>query len=210
MNPTVEELKTTNNYSLIEEFDFGATVPFLLKFLGKFNYLMNFYYLFHLIMIAAIGYFIGYYITGDFTWFDVLKFSFLGFLFALFPGIFLHEAIHILAVKILGAKKIAFGVEWKYMMFYVAADKFVMNKKQFLFVAFAPFVLTTIALLWLAATAEMLYPLLWLTACFIHGTMCIGDFGLINYYIENRNKEIFTYDNTDEKKTYFYQKIKST
>lgn len=207
MNPSVEELKDEKNYTLIEGVDFASTVPFLIRFLGKLNPVMAFYYVFILFLLIIIVYLNFYYIAySDLNWNTVLKFSTLGFFLGAIPIIPFHELIHGLACKVLGAKKIRYGVEWSYMMFYAAADNFVMNRKQFVFVALSPFILISVVFISTALMSDHLYALMWLSACFFHGTMCIGDFGLLSFYNENRGKEIYTYDSTGEKKSYFYQK----
>jgi hypothetical protein len=51
----------------------------------------------------------------------------------------LHESVHGLAYKIIGAPKIHFGADLKQMIFYVAADKYPVGRKGFYFIALAPF-----------------------------------------------------------------------
>jgi hypothetical protein len=37
--------------------------------------------------------------------------------------------------------------------------------------------------------------------------MCAGDFALLNFYWLNRHKNIYTWDDADQKMAYFYEEI---
>ena len=62
----------------------------------------------------------------------------------------------------------------------------------------------------------MLVSLLWLTQYSIlfgvlllsHNLMCIGDFAITNYVL-NEKEEVFTYDEPEIKKSFFYKTVKS-
>lgn len=208
MDPSLEELHEKDSYQLMEELDFSSTVPFLMKYLWKVNFSMGFFFSFTFTLFAAVLYLNIYHILySDLSWNTVLKFSSFGFVIGALPVIPVHELIHGIAAKIIGAKRIRYGVEWNYMMFYAAADQFVMNRKQFTFVALLPFILISVFFLSMAYLSTGLNSLLWLSACFFHASMCIGDFGLLSFFNENREKDIYTYDNVTEKKTYFFEKV---
>jgi hypothetical protein len=208
MPPSVEELHKDQNYHLLEEMDFSSTVPFLMRYLWKVNLSMGFFFFFTLFLFALVLFLKTYYILYfDLPWNTVLKFSTFGFVVGALPVIPVHELLHGIAAKIIGARRIRYGVEWNYMMFYAAADRFVMNKKQFAFVALLPFILISAFFLTMAYLSTELNSLFWLSACFFHATMCIGDFGLLSFFEENSKKILYTYDDVSEKKTYFFEKI---
>ena len=206
MNPRPVDLKEKPEFTLMDEIDFSSTVPFLMKYIGRFNLTMGFYFIFLAALLSLIVYLnLNFIFQTEMGWNTVIKYSSFGFFIGALPVIPIHELIHGLACRLLGAKKIVYGVEWKHMMFYAAAHNFVMNRKQFAVVALSPFILITAFFMISASSSEGLRSLMWISAAFFHGTMCIGDFGLLSFFNENRGKEIYTYDNIHEKKTYFYQ-----
>jgi hypothetical protein len=207
LNPTVEILKQSEDFRLLEELEFTSLVPFLMRYLKKINLPMVIFYSFHIILLAILVYhYMFQTIHEGVKWSSVLKYIGFGFFLGAVPVIPVHELIHGLACRLIGAKKIRYGVEWDSMMFYASADKFVMNRHQFTLVALLPFVLLSGLFLGLAIYGPALSSMIWLSACFFHGTMCIGDFGLLSFFSENWSHEVYTYDDLGEKKTFFYAK----
>jgi hypothetical protein len=43
---------------------------------------------------------------------------------------------------------------------------------------------------------------------FAHTAMCSGDFGLLNYFEFYKDKEIVTYDDVENKISYFYEQTR--
>lgn len=208
MNPTAEILQKDSKYLLIQEIDFSSTVPFLMKYIPRLNLVMVCYFSVTAVLLVATIYLNYYFIAfSDMKWNTILKFTTFGFFIGAIPVIPVHEGIHGLACRLLGAKKIVYGVEWKQMMFYAAAHNFVMDRKQFLIVALSPFLLITGLFLSISFLAQNTFVLVGISAAFFHSTMCIGDFGLLSFFQENRGKRIFTYDNIEEKKTYFFEAV---
>jgi len=114
----------------------------------------------------------------------------------------LHEWIHGLAYKYVGAKEISYTANWKKFYFTAQADHFVVNEKEFRLVAFAPFVvITSLALAIGLAFGQYL---LMLGLIFAHTTMCSGDFALVSYFYQNRGKGLVTYDDYSNQIAYFF------
>ncbi len=61
-----------------------------------------------------------------------------GIVFSFTVFVLLHELIHAAAYRYVGAKNISFGMYLRKFMFYVQADRQVLNYKQFRIVALAP------------------------------------------------------------------------
>ena len=40
-----------------------------------------------------------------------------------------------------------------------------------------------------------------------HSTLCGGDFAMLSFFEEHKEKEMFTYDDMENKVMYFYEKI---
>jgi len=132
-----------------------------------------------------------------------------GVVFTLTVLIFLHELLHAAAYLAVGARKISFGLNLKKFMFYVQADKQVLNYKQFKIVALTPVI--TVALLTLAGAIiyfgkpEYYFCV---TILGLHSLFCAGDLGLLCFF-ENRSEDkIVTFDVKQDGITYFYRENK--
>jgi hypothetical protein len=207
--PDVEELQNEGSYSRILELDFDDMIPFVLsniKKKGLMSWLFFGVNVFGLFSIGAISIW-GIY-TGWIPWFGFLIQLFLGILAGSIIVIPFHELLHGLAYKILGAKKIKFGANLQQFFFFVSTDRFPVNRKELYFLALLPFgalnlVLLMVALFWLPQ-----YSILFGFLLLSHNLMCIGDFAITNY-VMNENEEVFTYDEPENKKSYFYKTAKS-
>ncbi len=125
-------------------------------------------------------------------------------LFLLLP---VHEFIHGLAFKGIGAPTIGYGYSLKSMMIYAYCQKFPTTLREVAFVAVMPFLILTAGLL-AAWVVWPTYGVSWATLLVLHTSGCIGDFVLINYYLKNRHRTIYTYDDLEgERKTYFFEEI---
>ena len=131
----------------------------------------------------------------------------MGVLFSFTVLIVLHELLHAIAYLLVGAKKLSFGMNLRKFMFYVQADKKVLNYKQFMFVALAPAVVVGFVSL---AGAIFFYgqPLYYFFMVLfgLHGLFCGGDFGLLCFFENRKDDEIYTFDVKSEGKTYFYKR----
>ena len=134
-----------------------------------------------------------------------------GVLFCITALIVIHELLHAIAYLIVGARKLSFGMNLKKFMFYVQADKQVLNYKQFMLVALAPAVVVGVVSL----TGAIFYygqPLYYffLVIFGLHGLFCGGDFGLLCFFENRKEEEIYTFDVKSEGKTYFYKRKQIT
>lgn len=143
--------------------------------------------------------------NGEISWGGLLKYLGLGTLLVFTLFIPLHEGLHGLAYKLVGAPKVAYGVNWRKFYFYAVADQFVIGRKAFFFVGLLPFSvisLATIACMFLVPAS-----LKWLLAgiLLMHTGACAGDFALISFYELHKNyKELLTFDDVQKKLSFFY------
>jgi hypothetical protein len=128
---------------------------------------------------------------------------FLGFV--VFPILLIpvHETLHILPLLVAGAKNIRVGTDIKQFMFYVTAHKEVINRREFTLIALLPFIVITLALIALIIFLPGIWKFSISSLLFVHTTVCVGDFGLIDFYREQGNREIYTWDDVDQKIAYF-------
>lgn len=201
-----EEL-SANNYILIDHFNHMELVPFVQTYMKKRTVPIIIFYLFNLIFFTALVFvFAQSIVLKKITVGDGLAYISIGFLITLFL-IPVHEFIHVLAYRWQGAEQTSYDMNLRKFYFLAVADKFVANKREFQFVALAPFVLITISLSILAFFSGPLFTISILTAIFIHANCCGGDFALLSYFSFHKNKTIVTYDDKDNKISYFYVKV---
>ncbi len=83
------------------------------------------------------------------------------------------------------------------------SDKFVANKREFEIVALSPFVVITSILIILVFVVNFTWVLTILAVLFAHASMCSGDFGLLSFFEFHKEKEVVTYDDVENKISYF-------
>ena len=116
----------------------------------------------------------------------------------------LHELVHGLAYRLVGAKAVSYHADWRRFTFYAAADGFVASTREFCGVALAPFAIINAGLLLAYGLAGP--PVTWvcLGALWLHTAGCAGDFALVNFLYRHRRKALVTYDNVGAAKSFFY------
>ena len=93
----------------------------------------------------------------------------------------IHELLHGLSLKIVGAPRVTYGANLKKFVFYAEADHFVLNRKKFNLVALAPLVVIKIVslagiIIFFSHPAACFFVLL---MC-LHSLFCAGDIGLLS------------------------------
>ncbi|MBV5314302.1 MAG: DUF3267 domain-containing protein [Prolixibacteraceae bacterium] len=198
---------TDNGYVLLDQLEHKELVPFIRIYMKKRTKYSVFYYLSNFIVFALVGYFfIQGYNLPDHSFGDrFTHFSYgLAIAFALLP---LHEYIHVLAYKSQGATNTSYDANLKKFYFMALADKFVANKKEFEIVALAPFIVITTTLVILLFVANANWTLTISSVLLAHTAMCSGDFGLLSYFEFNKEKQTVTFDDVENKISYFYGRI---
>jgi len=209
---TVEELIRNKDYTLlasvkhsemknfifpeIEKRPFWAGIANMYQIGGLFAFMLGLFKAFMPLFLAKSGHNL-WWVGGGI----VFSFSIL---------IVLHELIHAAAYLAVGAKKLSFGMMLKKFMFYVQADKHVINYRQFQFVALAPTVFVAV----LSIAVMLVYynqpPFYFFVTVFgLHSIFCVGDFGLLCFFANRKDTEIVTYDDSKSGESYFYGKIKN-
>jgi len=117
-----------------------------------------------------------------------------------------HEGIHGIIYRLLGAKDIRFSISLKEFYAYAIANQFVANRRELTWVALAPFMILNGALI-AASIALPAIRFFLLGVLLIHVAGTSGDWAILNYFWINRDKNVYTYDDANEQKSYFFQKI---
>lgn len=191
-------------YKKVLELDFGEMIPFVLTHIKKRSIVS---FLYAAANLGLFGYLIFFLIkgltVGDITWSLTFRQTITGIFAGSVLIIPIHELIHGLAYKILGARKIQFGADMQQFIFYVTVDRYPVDRWQLYLLAMLPFVLINLAailiLILLAPQLTLFFSFLLLS----HNLMCIGDFAVVNYVYHIPGK-IYSYDVVAERKSYFY------
>ena len=132
----------------------------------------------------------------------------LGGAVALFTvGIVLHEAIHALAYRYVGARHVSWGANPRKFQFYVLADGEVLDYRRFRIVALAPAVaITVLALAGMAVCYNQPLFYSFLAVLGLHGLCCAGDFGLLCVFQNYGEQSVLTFDDRVRGLTCFYRR----
>ncbi|WP_375445361.1 DUF3267 domain-containing protein [uncultured Fibrella sp.] len=230
MKPTIQDLHESGQYRLVETFKIDEMTQFLARELGlspAFNSTGNpdtpgtngptsaqkpkNWLRIALVMAVSMG--LGWIVgAGISSWVSVGTLAigsqqFLAGLLAFVPLITVHEFIHGLFFKQVGAPRVGYGWSWKGMMAYAYAQNYVLNLREVAYVAVMPFVFITAAL----SVAWFVWPqfaITWLTLLGLHTFGCLGDFILINFWRKNQHRQLFTYDDVEnESRTYYFEQL---
>ncbi len=190
-----------NGYQLHERLEHVDLVNFIKRYFFMKNAVIISYWIFNAVLIAGGIYFL--FKTTALS--QALNQLFLGFFF-FFILVPVHELIHGIGYKLAGAEKVSYKAEWKKLVFYAMADGFVTNRKQFIRLAIAPFLILNSMLI----VACWICPPYWAWLSYgillMHTAGCAGDFALISYFYTYWDMEPLTYDDVGAKISYFYLK----
>ena len=207
VRPTAVILENDPGYRLVMELDFNDMIPFVLSNIRRRSIVSILFAMANLGMVFFIVWYVITGVTGSqITWHAILRQSVMGIVSGSILVIPLHEILHGLAYRVLGARKIKFGVDFQQFIFFVTADRYPVTSRELSFLAMTPFLLINLAAGVMSIT---LIPQLTLLLAFMllsHNIMCIGDFALVNFVLPLKGR-IFNFDKPEIKKSYFYQEI---
>ena len=115
----------------------------------------------------------------------------------------IHEGVHGAVYTILGATDVRYGASLRRMYAYAIAHRFVAGRRAFAWVAVTPLLVinTALALAVCAFPGQQFY----LTRVLIlHTAGTSGDVAMLNYLWLHRHRAVFTYDDADARRSYFY------
>lgn len=129
---------------------------------------------------------------------------FLGIMLSMTLLILVHEGIHGLVYRLVGAPSVQFGGSFRKMYFYAVADHHVLKSRQFRWVALAPFVLILLVGMVLVLLVAPIFQWVLLGLILVHNWNCIGDFVMLGYLERFYPAEVYTYDDVEAGKSYFF------
>lgn len=207
MNLKPEELEE-NGYVLLDRMNHQDIKPFVKIFLNKRTWFSFFYYSMLVVCLFVLLFIcIRLHHLYNYPFNKMLGQVFFGILLflALIP---VHEFIHVLAYKLVGAKQTSYDVNLKKFYFLAIADKFVTSESEFKIVALAPFLVITGVLLAIPFLSGDLWKVSIFTALLTHSIGCSGDFALLSYFEFNKEKQVVTYDDKENNVSFFYGREK--
>ena len=181
---------------------YNDLVTFLQPYLRSRSRVMLLFWVLNLLLLAAVV-LRAWRLPAGSDWFGAIG---LGFAtsFLLIP---LHEWIHALAFRSLGATRIFYGANWKKLYFYAGADFFVLNHAGFARVALAPCLLIGSLLLLSAYFLSPLWQVSFLATVLLHTGMSAGDFALLAWFDDHRHQKPLTFDDHAAGVSYFYVRM---
>jgi hypothetical protein len=208
-NPTIDELRNSGEYELMAQLNHQQIKEFVIEQLTESSKIIKIYMIYQVLMIMIGMFFFTRSIVLAFKDYSMpLFYSLAALVFCFSVLIVIHELLHGIALKLSGAPKISFGGYLKKFVFYAEADQFVINRKQFAFIALTPLfavkLITLIGIIFLF-NQPVLYFLIFIMSS--HSLFCAGDIGLYSVFLKLKNVEVFTFDVKAEKTSYFYRRI---
>lgn len=209
-NPTISELQNSGEYELIAQLEHHHIKQFVLEQLTNEGKLVKSYMYYQLLMVLiGILFLLRAVVLAFQSAPQAFYWSLASLVFCFSILIALHELLHGVALKLVGAKNIHYGAYLKKFIFYAEADRYVLNRKQFALIALTPLiVIKSIALLGILAFFGHPTANFFIVLMSAHSLFCAGDIGLLSLFYRNKNAEIFTFDVKAEKRSYYYQKRK--
>lgn len=209
-NPTIEELQNSDDYEQVAVLGHAGVKDFVIEQLSVDSKLIRGFMIYQVIMVLTGLFFatrpLVLALRGDseplFWLIGAVVFSFTLL-------ILVHELLHLLAFKLTGARQVKIGGYLKRFIFYAEADRHVLNRRQFTFVALTPLVvvkLTTLAGVIFTIGSPSCY--FWIFLMCVHSLFCAGDIGMLAFFDRFPDSELFTYDAGETKQSYFYRKIR--
>jgi hypothetical protein len=210
IRPEHHLLEEGKGYRLVLEIKHAEILDFIMQHLRPVSFPLLFFYLFNgFILLGLVARIVFSIWDGTISFWLSLGAFMGGTIFFLLILIPLHELIHLLTFKLLGAKQTRVFAQWEKFLFYAVADKFVMNYKEFIWLALPPFVLlNSLLLLALLMIHGPVQYAIW-SALIFHSTGCIGDFVLIAYLSDKNRRHYLSFDDLQKGVTLFYLPFES-
>lgn len=202
-------MNNDGEYTLKDTMSHDEIVEFIKPWLKKKNVYTVIYNIITIGGVAGLAAYFGYAFVLEGFQMEVIGDFFLGGAFA-FVVIPLHEWLHGVAYKMVGAPKVEYHAHWKKMVFYAAADGYEAGFREFRIVALMPFIVMTLLGLILMVASGFSWVDYTTGFIFFHAAFCGGDFGLLSYMHEHKNEGIITVDDMANKETRFMVRASET
>jgi hypothetical protein len=206
MKPAINDFSDGHRYQLLAEVAHADLMPFVQLNLKARNPVTLTYLALNILLIAVTSAVVGWHLRlGSFG--PLMTYASFGVLLTFTVLIVLHEWIHGLTYRMLGAQRVSYGGNWRKLIFYALADRYVADRKNFVKLALAPFAVISVVALAGLLLATGPVKGLFLSILLFHTGCCAGDFAMVSFFWQHRHTEVFTYDDAVGKKSYFYAQV---
>ena len=210
-NPSIDKLRNSDEYELIARLNHQQIKEFVITQLTDNGKMIKTYMIYQVLMIMTGMFFFTRSVVLAFKGDSVpLYYSLAALVFCFSVLVIIHELLHGIALKITGAKHVTYGGYLKKFIFYAEADQFVINRRQFAFIALTPLfavkLITLTGIIFLFG--QPFFYFLMFVMC-AHSLFCAGDIGFLSVFYKFKNSEVFTFDVKAEKTSYFFRKIET-
>lgn len=203
MNIKAEELEQ-HGLELKWRVSFCDLLPFIKEGLQDNNFYALFYYWINILLILSL--IITCIVLVTLGWMGLGAYLLhvgTGVIMSFFL-IPIHELIHGIAYKLLGAPQVKYGVILQKFMFYAIAHRFVTCRRDFTIAATAPFFIISLGILGTMFFVNLSVQVILLGILFMHTACCSGDFGLCGYFAKYKHYHLVLFDDAKERVSYFY------
>ncbi|MCB9265289.1 MAG: DUF3267 domain-containing protein [Lewinellaceae bacterium] len=204
---TAAELKQHPGYEKWTTLSHSDILPFVQEEFGRRGWLTRFYLLLNLAMLLLMILMAVWQVThGLIGTGRVVMNTVLGFVLTLSLLVPVHEGIHGIAYKLVGAPRVQFGSDIRKFIFYAMADHFVIGFPRFAFVALSPFFIINFFAAGAVFYVSLNYQWILLGVLLMHTGACAGDFAMLSFFLRHRKEGLLTYDDVAEHTSYFFRK----
>ncbi len=201
--PSIKELGDESRYEKVLTLPYGELAPFVLGKLRSGSKAITLVWVLTIVSALSIIWFwpgLRYSVQHSHIFYGLLT----GFVILPLTLIPMHEILHLIPLRVTGARDIRFGMDLSQGIVYITAHRFVIGRKMFLIAAVAPFIIVSV----LMVTAMLLCPSWWKwvlsISLLVHTTMCLGDAAMIAFVGSLRKQRVYTWDDADKKEAYFF------
>ena len=204
---TVEELQQNPGYKRWLTLTHDEILPFVQEEVGKRGWLTRFYIFLNLALLTGMIVLGAWQVSqGRIGIGRVILNSLLGFVLTLSLLVPIHEGIHGLAYKLVGAPRVQYGSDIKKFIFFAMADHFVVGFPRFIIVALAPFLVINFFTALSIFYVSLNYQWILLGVLLMHTGACAGDFAMLSFFLRHRGEGLLTYDDVSNQRSYFYRR----
>ncbi len=200
MRPTPEDLDDTGRFTLVEEIRHENLVPAVQAHLKRPSPVRVAYLLVNAAAFAVLAF---VWVRSGVPFLAGLPNLALGMCLGYLVLLPVHEAVHALTYRGLGARRTRIVYTLRNLTAYCVADRFVVTGREFVWVCLMPFLVLSTILVGSLLILGGFRPLLW-GMLFLHIGACSGDFAFVNLAWSHRKDGLLTYDDVAGKRTMFY------
>ena len=208
MNPTINELQNNGKFELIAQLNHREIKEFVIRQLTANGKMVRIFMVYQVFMVLLGIFFLTRSIVPAFNGnIQPLFYTGAALIFSFSILVVIHESLHGMALKLTGAKKIAFGGYLRKFIFYAEADRHVLNRRQFALVALTPLIVVkaaTLAGVILFVHQPVFYFFILIMST--HSLFCAGDIGLLSLFYQFKGTDVYTFDVKEEKRSYYYKR----